>query len=114
MSVITSVIRIRELLGGTVAVGSIRNKGAADGMVASGNEEAVGAMGATGASGGTARHMALQVLLCFQVTRKDAKGQTMQGCNDCTFDYEGNLWVTAPAGEIAPHTYVRSFSVITF
>lgn len=32
----------------------------------------------------------------------------MQGCNDCIFDYEGNLWITAPAGEIAPSPYRRS------
>ena len=35
----------------------------------------------------------------------------MQGCNDCTFDYDGNLWVTAPAGKIAPNPYLRSFGV---
>lgn len=35
----------------------------------------------------------------------------MQGCNDCTFDYDGNLWITAPAGKIAPHPYERSMEV---
>ena len=37
----------------------------------------------------------------------------MQGCNDCSFDYDGNLWVTAPAGDIAPKPYRRSSEVIT-
>ncbi|KAL8583563.1 hypothetical protein ACOMHN_028334 [Nucella lapillus] len=32
----------------------------------------------------------------------------MQGCNDCCLDYCGDLWVTAPAGNIAPHSYRRS------
>ena len=35
----------------------------------------------------------------------------MQGCNDCIFDYNGDLWVTAPAGNIAPDPYKRSFDV---
>ena len=35
----------------------------------------------------------------------------MQGCNDCAFDYEGNLWITAPAGDIAPAEYTRSMQV---
>lgn len=35
----------------------------------------------------------------------------MQGCNDCSFDYDGNLWVTAPAGEISPHPFRRSTEV---
>ncbi|XP_041358416.1 diisopropyl-fluorophosphatase-like isoform X2 [Gigantopelta aegis] len=43
-----------------------------------------------------------------QICTKDSEGRTMQGCNDCAFDYHGNLWVTAPAGEIAPHPYRRS------
>lgn len=43
-----------------------------------------------------------------QVCQEDDAGQTMQGCNDCTFDYDGNLWITAPAGKIAPHPYERS------
>ena len=37
----------------------------------------------------------------------------MQGCNDCAFDYDGNLWVTAPAGEIAPAPFERSTEVTT-
>ncbi|CAL1528121.1 unnamed protein product [Lymnaea stagnalis] len=43
-----------------------------------------------------------------QLATVDDKGQTMQGCNDCSMDYHGNLWVTAPAGEIAPNPYKRS------
>ena len=35
----------------------------------------------------------------------------MQGCNDCILDFQGNLWVTAPAGPIAPQPYARSFEV---
>lgn len=46
-----------------------------------------------------------------QVCQEDDAGQTMQGCNDCTFDYDGNLWITAPAGKIAPHPYERSMEV---
>ncbi|XP_071143907.1 diisopropyl-fluorophosphatase-like [Mytilus edulis] len=42
----------------------------------------------------------------FCTTDKD--GNIMQGCNDCSFDYDGNLWVTAPAGEISPHPFKRS------
>ena len=44
----------------------------------------------------------------------DAGGRTMQGCNDCSLDYSGNLWVTAPAGNIAPDPYLRSFEVKNF
>jgi len=44
-----------------------------------------------------------------QVAKVDKDGRTMQGCNDCSFDYAGNLWVTAPAGNIAPDPYLRSF-----
>ncbi|XP_005109246.2 diisopropyl-fluorophosphatase [Aplysia californica] len=44
-----------------------------------------------------------------QVARVDEGGRTMQGCNDCSLDYTGNLWVTAPAGDIAPNEYLRSF-----
>jgi len=44
-----------------------------------------------------------------QVARVDAAGRTMQGCNDCSLDYLGNLWITAPAGNIAPDPYLRSF-----
>ena len=47
----------------------------------------------------------------WQVCREDSEKRTMQGCNDCSFDFEGNLWVTAPAGEIAPHPYRRSMEV---
>ena len=43
-----------------------------------------------------------------QVATVDAKGEAMQGCNDCAFDPAGNLWVTAPAGPIAPAEYTRS------
>ncbi|XP_063421626.1 diisopropyl-fluorophosphatase-like [Mytilus trossulus] len=43
-----------------------------------------------------------------QLCKEDKDGNTMQGCNDCCFDYDGNLWVTAPAGKIAPHPYTRS------
>lgn len=46
-----------------------------------------------------------------QVCQEDDAGQTMQGCNDCAFDYDGNLWITAPAGKIAPHQYERSMEV---
>lgn len=35
-------------------------------------------------------------------------GGVMQGCNDCAFDSKGNLFVTAPAGPIAPAAYTRS------
>ena len=45
----------------------------------------------------------------LQVCRQDSKGRPMQGCNDCAFDNSGNLWITAPAGEIAPAPYKRSF-----
>ncbi|WAR23310.1 DFPA-like protein [Mya arenaria] len=44
-----------------------------------------------------------------QLFKKDSTDRIMQGCNDCAFDYEGNLWVTAPAGNIAPAPYARSF-----
>ncbi|CAG5123188.1 unnamed protein product [Candidula unifasciata] len=44
-----------------------------------------------------------------QLTKVDDGGRTMQGCNDCIMDYEGNLWVTAPAGSIAPSPYQRFF-----
>lgn len=53
------------------------------------------------------------LVLFFQFCKVDKDGNTMQGCNDCSFDYDGNLWVTAPAGEIAPKPYRRSFEVIT-
>ncbi|GAB1603366.1 diisopropyl-fluorophosphatase-like [Argonauta hians] len=43
-----------------------------------------------------------------QVATCDSDGKQMQGCNDCAFDYQGNLWITAPAGEIAPAPYTRS------
>ncbi|XP_069128236.1 diisopropyl-fluorophosphatase-like [Argopecten irradians] len=43
-----------------------------------------------------------------QVCKTDKDNNPMQGCNDCSFDYSGNLWVTAPAGEIAPSPYRRS------
>ncbi|XP_025081198.1 diisopropyl-fluorophosphatase-like isoform X2 [Pomacea canaliculata] len=43
-----------------------------------------------------------------QLAKIDNEGRIMQGCNDCIFDYEGNLWITAPAGEIAPSQYRRS------
>jgi len=46
-----------------------------------------------------------------QVSRLDSSGDNMQGCNDLTFDYGGNLWITAPAGDIAPHPYTRSMEV---
>lgn len=39
---------------------------------------------------------------------KECEGKPMQGCNDCAFDASGNLWVTAPAGPIAPAPYTRS------
>ncbi|ELU00274.1 hypothetical protein CAPTEDRAFT_229059 [Capitella teleta] len=45
---------------------------------------------------------------CKQVARMDSDGQEMQGCNDCIFDHDGTLWVTAPAGPIAPAPYTRS------
>ncbi|XP_029641994.1 diisopropyl-fluorophosphatase [Octopus sinensis] len=43
-----------------------------------------------------------------QVATCDSTGQCMQGCNDCAFDYQGNLWITAPAGDIAPAPFRRS------
>ena len=43
-----------------------------------------------------------------QVRKQSDDGKPMQGCNDCAFDPSGNLWVTAPAGEIAPAPYRRS------
>ncbi|ESP05381.1 hypothetical protein LOTGIDRAFT_227997 [Lottia gigantea] len=43
-----------------------------------------------------------------QICQVDDEGNIMQGCNDCHYDYYGNLWVTAPAGKIAPHPYTRS------
>lgn len=45
---------------------------------------------------------------CLQMFKNDTSGRTMQGCNDCIFDYDGNLWITAPAGNIAPEDYRRS------
>lgn len=50
-------------------------------------------------------------IFALQVCQEDDAGQTMQGCNDCAFDYDGNLWITAPAGKIAPHPYERSMEV---
>lgn len=50
-------------------------------------------------------------IFVLQVCQEDDAGQTMQGCNDCTFDYDGNLWISAPAGKIAPHPYERSMEV---
>lgn len=47
----------------------------------------------------------------FQVAAVDSEGRVMQGCNDCSFDFNGNLWVTAPAGDIAPSPYTRSMEV---
>lgn len=38
----------------------------------------------------------------------ECEGKPMQGCNDCAFDSYGNLWITAPAGPIAPAPYTRS------
>ena len=43
--------------------------------------------------------------------KKDRDDKPLQGCNDCIFDYDGNLWVTAPAGNIAPEEYARSTEV---
>lgn len=43
-----------------------------------------------------------------QIAKKDADDRVMQGCNDCAFDYRGDLWITAPAGDIAPAKYTRS------
>jgi hypothetical protein len=40
----------------------------------------------------------LHLFFFFQFCKVDKDGNTMQGCNDCSFDYDGNLWVTAPAG----------------
>ncbi|RDD38014.1 Diisopropyl-fluorophosphatase [Trichoplax sp. H2] len=39
---------------------------------------------------------------------EECEGQVMQGCNDCAFDSRGNLYVSAPAGPIAPQPYQRS------
>ena len=46
--------------------------------------------------------------LYIKVVKTDTEGHPVQGCNDCIFDFHGNLWVTAPAGKIAPEKYVRS------
>ena len=46
-----------------------------------------------------------------QICKRDYSFQAMQGCNDCIFDCHGNLWITAPAGSIAPATYKRSMEV---
>ncbi|CAH1775577.1 unnamed protein product [Owenia fusiformis] len=43
-----------------------------------------------------------------QIATKDNKNEALQGCNDLIFDCEGNLWITAPAGPIAPHAFTRS------
>ncbi|CAD5113502.1 DgyrCDS2663 [Dimorphilus gyrociliatus] len=43
-----------------------------------------------------------------QYCKTDKDGETMQGCNDLIFDYNGFLWITAPAGKIAPNPYERS------
>lgn len=43
-----------------------------------------------------------------QLATVDADGAVMQGCNDLAFDSAGNLYVTAPAGPIAPQPYTRS------
>ena len=43
--------------------------------------------------------------------KTDRDNKTLQGCNDCIFDYDGNLWVTAPAGNIAPAAFSRSWDV---
>ncbi|XP_067933592.1 diisopropyl-fluorophosphatase-like [Watersipora subatra] len=45
---------------------------------------------------------------CRQICTTDSDGRPMQGCNDCIFDNKGNLWLTAPAGPIAPAPYERS------
>lgn len=46
-----------------------------------------------------------------QMALQDASGRTMQGCNDLAFDSTGTLWITAPAGDIAPAPYTRSMEV---
>ena len=46
-----------------------------------------------------------------QICKRDYGFQAMQGCNDCVFDCHGNLWITAPAGSIAPAAYKRSMEV---
>eukprot|EP00117_Sycon_ciliatum_P028261 scpid69408/ scgid0195/ Diisopropyl-fluorophosphatase len=46
-----------------------------------------------------------------QMALKDSTGRTMQGCNDLAFDSTGTLWITAPAGDIAPAKYTRSMEV---
>jgi hypothetical protein len=48
---------------------------------------------------------------CFQIAQVDSNGEALQGCNDCIFDHDGLLWVTAPAGPIAPAPYTRSTKV---
>ena len=47
----------------------------------------------------------------LQICKRDYGFQAMQGCNDCVFDCHGNLWITAPAGSIAPAAYKRSMEV---
>ena len=46
-----------------------------------------------------------------QMALKDSAGRAMQGCNDLVFDSTGTLWLTAPAGDIAPAEYRRSMEV---
>uniref|UniRef100_UPI0021C4C9AF Diisopropyl-fluorophosphatase n=1 Tax=synthetic construct TaxID=32630 RepID=UPI0021C4C9AF len=43
-----------------------------------------------------------------EIAKKDSEGRRMQGCAYCAFDYEGNLWITAPAGEVAPADFTIS------
>ncbi|CAH1787073.1 unnamed protein product [Owenia fusiformis] len=35
-----------------------------------------------------------------QIATRDNYNNILQGCNDLTFDYQGNLWITAPTGPI--------------
>ena len=60
------------------------------------------------------RHGILKVTPQGHVTQivQQYEGQVMQGCNDCAFDSRGNLYVTAPAGPIAPQPYQRSMQVM--
>ncbi|CAH1787075.1 unnamed protein product [Owenia fusiformis] len=43
-----------------------------------------------------------------QVATKDNQNEPLQGLNDLTFDYHGNLWITAPYGPIAPQNFTDS------
>eukprot|EP00054_Salpingoeca_dolichothecata_P023276 m.154642 g.154642 ORF g.154642 m.154642 type:complete len:330 (+) comp24634_c0_seq4:121-1110(+) len=64
-------------------------------------------------SDGTVSQVATEVEKAVLIAGQDPNGpigdkEPLQGCNDLAFDSKGNLYVTAPAGPIAPHEYLRS------